>query len=166
MVMIVRDEEERLGKCLASFWRGVDQLVVCDTGSTDGTVAVAEGFAELQGEPEKLVIGHFEWCDDFAAARNHAETLATCDWTWKIDADEWLVPGAARLRQLLAKQPTSVAAANLAPRAPGTPPIARRGTHRWVGRVHEERQPDPAVSVSLRIGPADCDRGVSFQPCR
>ena len=40
--MIVRDEEARLGECLASVQGFADELVVVDTGSTDATVAIAE----------------------------------------------------------------------------------------------------------------------------
>jgi glycosyltransferase involved in cell wall biosynthesis len=39
--MIVRDEAERLGRCLASVQGFVDEMVVVDTGSQDGTVALA-----------------------------------------------------------------------------------------------------------------------------
>ena len=40
--MIVRNEAERLGRCLESVAGFADELVVVDTGSSDDTVAVAE----------------------------------------------------------------------------------------------------------------------------
>ncbi|MBI1756585.1 MAG: glycosyltransferase [Fimbriimonas ginsengisoli] len=80
--LIVRDEERNLGRCLASLKGLVDRIVVVDTGSTDRTVEIATKHG--------ATIGHFEWCDDFAAARNAALDLATGDWALWIDADEEL----------------------------------------------------------------------------
>src|SRR5579862_9526082 len=80
--MIVRDEEENLARCLESVKPIADEIVVVDTGSTDATVQIAESFGAK--------IGHFEWCADFAAARNAAIELATSKWVLSIDADEWL----------------------------------------------------------------------------
>lgn len=40
--MIVRDEAERLERCLASVAGFVDEMVLLDTGSRDATVAIAE----------------------------------------------------------------------------------------------------------------------------
>ncbi|MDB5098550.1 MAG: hypothetical protein JWM80_2971 [Cyanobacteria bacterium RYN_339] len=92
--LIVRDEEANLARCLASLQGVVDEIVVVDTGSTDGTVAIAEAAG--------ATIGHFTWCDDFSAARNAALDLATGDWVLVIDADEELdVPDAAALRDVL-----------------------------------------------------------------
>ena len=42
--MIVRDEAERLERCLASVKGFVDEMVLVDTGSQDGTVALARRF--------------------------------------------------------------------------------------------------------------------------
>lgn len=41
LCMIVRDEEAVLGRCLESVAPAVDEIIVVDTGSTDGTKAVA-----------------------------------------------------------------------------------------------------------------------------
>jgi len=95
LCMIARDEEHRLGHCLESVRGLADELVVVDTGSTDRTVEVARRFGAK--------IGHFEWRDDFAAARNHSLELATGDWILWLDADD-LLPQEyhGRIRQLLA----------------------------------------------------------------
>jgi tetratricopeptide (TPR) repeat protein len=83
--MIVRDEEGMLPAALASAG-GVDEIVVVDTGSRDGTreVAMAAGAHVVE----------FPWCDDFAAARNAALDAARADWVLSLDADERLGPGA------------------------------------------------------------------------
>jgi len=80
--LIVKNEEKHLDRCLASVKPIVDEIVVVDTGSIDRTVEIAEKYGAK--------IGHFEWCDDFAAARNESLKLATGDWALWIDADEEL----------------------------------------------------------------------------
>ena len=94
LCMIVRDEEERLPACLDSVAGLADEIVVVDTGSTDGSVRVAEQYGAR--------IGHFEWCDDFARARNASLELASGDWILWLDADD-LLPAEyhARIRQLI-----------------------------------------------------------------
>lgn len=80
--LIVRDEAARIESCLASLVGRVDEIVVVDTGSVDDTM--------LRTRPFGVVEGRFDWCDDFAAARNHALSLSTGDWVLSIDADERL----------------------------------------------------------------------------
>ena len=80
--MIVKNEERALERCLRSVEKITDELVIVDTGSTDRTLEIAERF--------KANIGHFEWQDDFAVARNAALEMATGDWVLSIDADQWL----------------------------------------------------------------------------
>ncbi|MFA6110695.1 MAG: glycosyltransferase, partial [Candidatus Latescibacterota bacterium] len=94
LCMIVRNEEARLARCLESARGAVDEIVVVDTGSTDRTVEIARGFGAR--------LGHFPWCDDFAAARNASLNLATGDWILWLDADD-LLPAEAhpRIRELI-----------------------------------------------------------------
>ena len=80
---IVKNESENLPRCLDSVKPYVDELIIVDTGSTDDTVAIAQQYG--------ATIGHFEWCNDFAAARNYALSLVTGDWVLVLDADEELV---------------------------------------------------------------------------
>lgn len=84
--LIVKNEEANLERCLASLKGRVDQIVVVDTGSTDRTVEIAQTYG--------ATIGFFEWCGDFAAARNASLDLATQPWILWIDADEELTPDA------------------------------------------------------------------------
>ena len=80
--MIVKNEERFLGQCLTSVKDIADELIVIDTGSTDRTIEIARQHGAQ--------VGHFEWCDDFAAARNASITPATGDWILFLDADEEL----------------------------------------------------------------------------
>lgn len=81
--LIVKDEQGSLATCLASLRGSVDEIVVCDTGSTDRTVEIAQAFGAR--------IVHTAWTDDFAAARNVALAACTGSWVLSIDADERLV---------------------------------------------------------------------------
>lgn len=78
--LIVRNEERHLPRCLESIRGLADEIVVVDTGSTDGTIAIAQAYgAHVHG---------CAWQDDFSAARNCAIERATGDWILALDADE------------------------------------------------------------------------------
>jgi tetratricopeptide (TPR) repeat protein len=98
--MIVRDEEHHLEACLHSIRDLVDEMVVVDTGSTDGTVALARRMGAR--------VHSYPWHDDFAAARNHGLELCRGGWILYIDADERARPHSrAALEEKLA-DPTIV----------------------------------------------------------
>jgi len=82
LAMIVKNEAAHLGHCLDSVRGLVDELVVVDTGSTDGTVAVAQARGAR--------VASFPWTGDFSAARNESLRLVTADWVLVLDADEAL----------------------------------------------------------------------------
>jgi glycosyltransferase involved in cell wall biosynthesis len=95
--MIVRNEAALLPGCLKSVKDWVDAIHITDTGSTDDTVAIAESFG--------AAVSHFEWCDDFSAARNYALGHVNTEWTLWLDADD-LVENPELLPQLI-QQPYS-----------------------------------------------------------
>jgi tetratricopeptide (TPR) repeat protein len=90
--MIVRDEEDTLGRCLESVRGLADEMVVVDTGSQDATVGIAQHHGAQ--------VHHFAWRDDFAAAKNEALRHATGDWILVLDADDEL-GDAAGLKEYL-----------------------------------------------------------------
>jgi tetratricopeptide (TPR) repeat protein len=96
--MIVRDAETTLPACLETVKDLVDEMVIADTGSTDGTQEVARRFgARCLSIP---------WENDFARARNRALQEVRSDWVLVLDADEQLDEKAkGRLPRLL-KAPT------------------------------------------------------------
>lgn len=71
-----------LPRCLESVRGAVDEIIVVDTGSSDRSVAIAREYGASVVE--------FEWCDDFAAARNAGLERASGDWILFLDADEAL----------------------------------------------------------------------------
>ncbi len=84
LCMIVKNEADALGDCLKSVQDLVGEIAILDTGSTDETVAIAKEFG--------ATVGHFDWNQDFAAARNEALKLVTKEWVLVLDADETLNP--------------------------------------------------------------------------
>lgn len=94
--MIVKNEEAMLPGLLDSLEGLVDGVVICDTGSTDATVAIAERYGAR--------VIHREWRNDFAWARN--ESLAAAGdawWILMVDADDRVVcRDPAAVRRMLA----------------------------------------------------------------
>jgi glycosyltransferase involved in cell wall biosynthesis len=82
VVVLTRDEEPNIGRCLASVeWAA--QVVVVDSGSTDNTVAIARIHgAEIV---ERAWLG-------FSEQREFALRLPLLkyDWVYFVDADEWV----------------------------------------------------------------------------
>lgn len=81
-VLIVKDEAPIIGDCLRSV-AGFDEIIVVDTGSTDGTQDICRSMGAT-------VYEDYYWNDNFAEARNHAISKATGDWILSIDADHVL----------------------------------------------------------------------------
>ena len=84
------NEESRLRKCLASARGLVHEIVVVDSGSTDGTVAIAEA--------EKAHVIHQEWLGH-SAQKQVALDNCTQPWVLILDCDEEL---SEELRQSIA----------------------------------------------------------------
>lgn len=86
-VMIVKNEEELLSRCLDSV-KGVDNIYIVDTGSEDNTVEIAKKYTDN-------VYVDYKWNDNFAEARNHAKDKVQEEnaWILSIDADEFLKEG-------------------------------------------------------------------------
>ena len=80
--LIVKNEEEMLGKCLKSI-KGVDEIIISDTGSEDKTIEIAK-------KAGAKVYTDYKWNDNFSEARNHSKKHCTGDWLLIVDADEIL----------------------------------------------------------------------------
>jgi len=103
VAMIVKNEEEMLGACIASV-EEADEIIICDTGSIDKTLEVIEKLQMLC--PQIKSFTDYTWNDNFAEARNHALAKCTGDWVLTIDADDTLEPGGIeKIRDIIAKHP-------------------------------------------------------------
>jgi glycosyltransferase involved in cell wall biosynthesis/tetratricopeptide (TPR) repeat protein len=96
--LIVRDDAATLDACLASIRPHVDELVIIDTGSIDGSPAIARRYADtfevwLECNDEDGRIA------DFAAARNRSFDLCSHDWVCWFDGDD-VVQNGENLRKL------------------------------------------------------------------
>ena len=80
--MIVKNEEKNIETALGWAKDITFEQIVVDTGSTDNTVELAKKLGAK--------VCHFEWINNFAAAKNYAIEQATGDWIAFLDADEYL----------------------------------------------------------------------------
>lgn len=153
LCLIARDEAALLAGCLSSVRGVADEVLLVDTGSSDGTVALAESTGAR--------VVHVPWTDDFAAARNAGRELVSTEWMLVLDADERLVEGAAGVLRAAVSQggfdvgllPVHNAAQADAPepdvlsgrRRLGEPTLLARLFHvahdlKWFGALHERME--------------------------
>jgi glycosyltransferase involved in cell wall biosynthesis len=118
VLILTRDEESNIEKCLRSVLPLTNRIFIVDSGSTDRTVEIAEKMgARVIFHPWTSHAEQFNWGLDNASLDS--------DWVMRLDADEEVTPGlVAALRETL---PT------LAPDVTGI--IVRRQVHfmgRWI----------------------------------
>jgi glycosyltransferase involved in cell wall biosynthesis len=179
LAMIVKDGARTLRNCLASVAGVTDQIVIADTGSTDGSPQLARDLgAEVFDLP---------WADNFAQARNAAVRALSTDWVLIMDDDEELDPEArAKIPGLLENAkvggylvtlrnhipvkfglgghaPSIKSSDSPVPRAEGARAYAdfaicrlfhRRPEIYYVGRVHEHVEPS-IQALHLKLAPAN-----------
>ncbi len=84
VIIIAKDAEATVRRCLESVaW--ADEVVVVENGSVDRTADIAR---ELGAKVHQTA----DW-PGFGQQKNRALDLATCDWLFSLDADEWVTPG-------------------------------------------------------------------------
>lgn len=171
LCMIVKNEEETLPRCLGSVRDLVDEIVIVDTGSTDGTVEAARRFTDR--------VFFFPWRDDFSAARNFSFDQAAGDFCMWLDADDVLEEkDRVRFREMRAALTTETDVVMMPYHtsfsADGKPAftywrerlIRRDAGFRWKGAVHEAIAPRGRIlycgaAVSHRkTRPGDADRNL------
>ena len=81
--LITLNEAEHLDEVLSAL-TGVDEIIVVDSGSTDGTIAIAERHGAK-------IISH-PW-EGYSKQKAYAMSLCTGEWVLSIDGDEILLPG-------------------------------------------------------------------------
>ncbi|MEI5915465.1 glycosyltransferase family 2 protein [Bacillus albus] len=80
LVMIVKNEEKNIERCINHIKEYVDEIIVADTGSTDNTKSILEKLP--------VFVVDIKWNDNFSDARNEAIKHSTGDWIIMLDADE------------------------------------------------------------------------------
>jgi len=136
LCMIVRDEERVLGRCLDSVKDIVDEIIIVDTGSLDGTKQIASKYTDK--------VFDFKWIDDFSAARNFSFSKATKDCVFWLDADDIITQdNKVRLTYLKQNLPQDIAIVMLGYDLGGNFFSTRERIFRrdsvpvWVDPVHE-----------------------------
>ena len=93
LALIVKNEERNIEACINSC-KGVDEVAVVDTGSSDKTVEIARSLGAT------VDVETFRWPDppdytgiDFSAARNRSVDMLNTEWFLFLDADERLDKG-------------------------------------------------------------------------
>lgn len=82
LVMIVKNEQNNLRRCLESVKDIVDEIVIVDTGSTDKTKEIALEFGAK--------VFDYKWDNNFSNARNYAIKNSSGDWNLILDGDEYI----------------------------------------------------------------------------
>lgn len=133
--IIAKNEEAHIETCLRSL-KGIDEIIVIDTGSEDKTCEIARKYTD------KVYENEYKWNDNFAEARNYALSKTTGEWIISIDCDEFLEPGGiAKIRKAIAEsEGFNTIKCNLASvngvAVHRYPRIFKRGVF-WVGEGHE-----------------------------
>lgn len=80
--LIAKNEELCIEECLRRLSAYDWEIIVADTGSTDRTVEIARRYTPN--------VFHFDWVNDFSAARNYSISKAKNDYILVVDCDEYL----------------------------------------------------------------------------
>ncbi len=153
LCMILKNEEENLARCLDSASGIFDEIIIADTGSSDKTIDIAKRYTDK--------VYHFDWIEDFSAARNFSFEKATSDYCMWLDADD-ILPKASgdKLKALKLSLPPDTDIVmlpyNIAFDEFGNPTfsyyreriIRNSPAYRWHGRVHEAIVPTGNVIYS------------------
>lgn len=93
LVMIVKNEEKGLERAIKSCRGLVSNIVIAiDNSTTDRTEEIAKKYAS--------VIKHFDFKDDYAAARNFAQEGVKTPWTIFLDGHEYIKQAPALFEML------------------------------------------------------------------
>lgn len=96
--VITLNEERNLERCLESV-RWADEIVVVDSGSTDGTKDIAERYTQ------RIITRPFE---GFGLQKSAALAATTNEWVLNLDADEAVSEDlASQIQELLAGKPSA-----------------------------------------------------------
>lgn len=90
LACIMKNERENLPRLLSSVKDCFDEIVLVDTGSSDGSVEFALGDEAKSLANAPIIVDHFKWIDDFSAARNYSFSKVKSDFVMWLDLDDAL----------------------------------------------------------------------------
>jgi glycosyltransferase involved in cell wall biosynthesis len=93
LVMIVKNEEKNIKRCLDSIKDLVNEIIIVDTGSTDNTKSIAINYGAK--------VFNYKWHNDFSDARNFSIQQSTSDWNLVLDADEYILSNHQLIRDFI-----------------------------------------------------------------
>ena len=153
LCMIVKNEEDVIGRCLECVSDLFDEIIVVDTGSDDKTKEIVKKYTKD--------LYYFKWIEDFAAARNYAFSKATKDYIMWLDADDIILESdKEKIRELKNNMNKSVDMVmmkyNTNFDSDGNPTFSyyrerifkRSKKYRWIGAIHEVKPPSRNVIYS------------------
>ena len=152
LCMIVKDEAEGLEAVIESVRGLVDEIVIVDTGSEDGTWPLVQTLAHRCAQ--------HPWQDHFAQARNSALALATGDFVLVLDGDEALSDGHEQISEAI-RQPGLLAAELLIKNELEGGEVGefwacrlfrRHPDMQWAGRIHEQILPAAQTLMAHQPG--------------
>lgn len=158
--MIVKNEEESITDALDSVDVIMDEIIICDTGSTDDTVALAEQYG--------VTVIQDPWQNDFSRPRNRAIEASNCDWILWIDADDRLDESSAEpLKHLWQEAPTQGMALCIANERENSTPIEflqvrlfpRDADIRFEQKIHEQIM----YSIARKKIPFSCHPEITIR---
>ena len=160
VAIIFKNEIRCIERCLKSLMplkKAIScEIIMADTGSTDGSREVAGRYADL--------VFDFPWINDFAAARNAVLDRCSGKWTLVMDCDEWLDEDIGELTAFLrGSGAQACSSAQIVVRNYTAPSFAQYGDilirrmmrmaarPRYVGAIHETPSfPSKEIMISLQ----------------
>lgn len=101
VIIIAKNEADRIETCLKSISRIADEIILFDSGSTDQTVEIAQKYTE------KIFVT--DW-PGYGPQKQRALDQATGEWVLSIDSDEALSPELeAEIEMVLSSRPREAA---------------------------------------------------------
>lgn len=150
-VILTKNEAGKIRRCLDAI-RWVDEIIIVDGESTDGTPAICREYGAT-------VIDH-PFGGDFGEERNLGNAHATSDWILQLDADDLVTPAFRRAAEQILREGTPHAAFQFRRtncflghwmRHGGWDHFSlhffRRGKARYQGRVHHALLVDGSIGT-------------------
>lgn len=101
LIVIAKNEEASIGRCLRSAAAIADEIVVVDGDSTDRTVEIARSLGAKILQPA-------DW-PGFGPQKQRAQAAASGEWILSLDADEWIEEGLVREIEAVLRDPAAAA---------------------------------------------------------